>query len=180
MNKLTETLLGGSAICALMAAPAVAQSTHPAMHVMALHAGKQVNKTATNHFHAAAHVTYTFGVYTEMPADARKSGLYNTFYRWNDTYSGYLTGCSMPKQYLKVPRRSVYARIDQGTLTYSYGCPSGPYVFYGDVWTNKTGVPGNVDTFRSTLVGHFKGHHGGIVQRYKGTLNLDVQVSITQ
>ncbi|HEX3945584.1 MAG TPA: hypothetical protein VHW69_16015, partial [Rhizomicrobium sp.] len=157
MNKLTQTLLTGSALCGLVTAPAVAQPTHPAMHVMALHAGHAVNKTKF-HIPGRQHVTYTFGVYTEKTANARKTDLLGTFYRWNDTTGGhYTTVCSRPKQHLKVPKNSIYARVDPGTETYSFGCPSGPTVFYGDVWTNKTGVPGDVDTFRSSLLGRPSG-----------------------
>jgi hypothetical protein len=135
-----------------------------------------VNKTQS-HIPSKQHITYTYGVYSEKTANARKTDLFGTFYRWNDTTGGhYTTVCSRPKQHLKVPKKSVYARVDPGTETYLFGCPSGPTVFYGDVWTNKTGVPGNVDTFRSSLIGHFGGPSG----KYEGTLNFDVHVTIAQ
>jgi hypothetical protein len=176
MNKLTQTLLTGSALCALMAAPAMAEPKHPAMHVMALHAGHAVNKTKF-HIPAKQHLTYTYGVYSSASASSVDQDLYGTYYRWQNFPNGYLTfTCTPPKQRLKVPKKSIYATIAADTKTYSFGCPS-PTVFYGDAWTNKTGVPGDVDTFRSTLIGKAL---QGPQYRYKGTLNLDVQVSITQ
>ncbi|HEX3944347.1 MAG TPA: hypothetical protein VHW69_09695 [Rhizomicrobium sp.] len=179
MNKLTQTLLTGSALCALGVAPANAQPMHPAMHVTALHAGHVINKTTLPragdcNIHRDT-CYYTASIYTSKPADARKSDLYGTYYRWDGTVSGMNTLCSHLRQHIKVPRRSVYAKIDKGTETYSYGCPSGPTVFYGDRWTNITGVPGDVDTFRSSLIAHWK--HG--YRKFKGTFYFDVNVSIT-
>jgi hypothetical protein len=172
MNKLTQTLLTGSALCALMAAPAMAQPTHPAMHVMALHAGHVVNKTKLPRpWDCGRHTCYySYGIYTSQPADAHKADLDRTYYKWT-TYD---TFCSNPKQKVKVAKKSIYARIDAGTKTYSFGCPS-PLVFYGDRWTNKTGLPGNVDTFRSTLIGHWK-LPNGVKQR--GEIRLEVNVTI--
>ncbi len=175
MTKLTQTLLGGSALCALMAAPATAQPKHPAMRVTALHAGHAVNKTKL-HDNRCGSCTYTFGVYTSQPADAHRQDLYGTFYKLNGTVSGNFTFCSKPKQHVKVPKRSVYARVEPGTETYSFGCPSGQTVFYGDVWTNKTGVPGNADTFVSSLIGKIK-YEG---QKYRIQMDLNVKVTITE
>lgn len=169
MNKLTTTLLGGVAMCALAAAPAMA-AKHYAMHVTALHAGHQVNKSKM-HAPGATHVTYTFGAYSYLSASsAPKTHILSTYYKWNN--SGTL--CSAPKMKIKAPKKSVYAKIGTASETYSFGCPSGQTVFLGDTWTNKTGVSGNVDTFVSTLYGKF--HNGSL--KYKGTLNLDVTVFI--
>jgi hypothetical protein len=174
MNKLTQTLLTGAALCALGAAPAIARPTHPAMHVTALHAGHVVNKTKL-HVPGAQHVTYTYGVYSSASASSVDQDLWGTYYKWIITVSGYMTLCSNPKQKVKTPKKTVYGSTKADTETYSFGCPSGPTVLYGDSWTNKTGVHGNVDKFRSSLIGHWKGADGA---KYKGTLNLDVQVSI--
>jgi hypothetical protein len=169
MNKLTTTLLGGVAISALAIAPAMA-AKHHAMHVTALHAGNAVNKSKM-HAPGATHIVYTFGVYSYQPASAPpKTHLIFTYYKWNN--SG--TICSAPKMKIKAPKKSVYAKIGTASETYSFGCPSGQTVFLGDTWTNKTGVSGNVDTFVSTLLGKF--HNGSL--KYKGTLNLDVDVFI--
>jgi hypothetical protein len=177
VNRLTQTLLTGAALCGLMVAPAIAQPTHPAMRFTALHAGRQVNKT---NLHAPYHCKYScdyyISVYTSKAADAPpKSDLYLTYYKWNSAPDGYFTLCSNPKQKLNVPKKSIYAKIDADTETYSLGCPSGPTVFHGDAWTNKTGVPGNIDTFKSFLIGKFKGPGG---EKYKGSINLDVEVTI--
>jgi hypothetical protein len=172
-------LLTGAALCALGAAPAMAQPTHPATHITALHAGHVVNKTNLHDLLGCGRrcsQTYKYGVYTSQPADAPpKTHLYGTYYRWNSAPNGYYTLCSNPKQHIQVGKKSVYAKINKGIETYSYGCPSGPTVFYGDRWTNGTGVTGDVDTFNSLLIGRFKGPSG---EEYKGSLKLDVYVSI--
>jgi hypothetical protein len=76
---------------------------------------------------------------------------------------------------VKTPKRTVYGGTVADTETYSFGCPSAPTVFYGDAWTNKTGVPGNVDTFDSYLIGKFKGPSA----KYKGVIHFSVEVTIT-
>lgn len=168
MNNLTKTLLGGVAIAALAAAPASAK-LH-GMHVTAMHAGHAVNKSKM-HNQGATKLTYTFFVYSYQPANAAaKTHLGGTFYKWNS--SGDI--CSSPKMSIKAPKKSVYAKIGTAAQTYSIGCTNGPTTFIGDLWTNKTGVAGNVDTFVSTLKGKFK--NGST--KYKGTLNLDVSVTI--
>jgi hypothetical protein len=116
------------------------------------------------------HITYTFGVYTYASASSSGVKLGATYYKWNS----YSSLCTTPKMKIKAPKKSVYAKIGTSTETYSFGCPSGPTVFYGDTWTNKTGQSGNTDTFVSTLTGKFTNSRG----KYKGTLNLDVSVSI--
>jgi hypothetical protein len=174
MNNLTKTLLGSVALAALATAPAMAMPKHPAMHVTALHAGKQTNKTH-NIVPGATHVTYTFGVYSSASASSNKQNIFGTYYKWNSAPNGTYTLCSDPKQKLKVPKKSVYGKLNGSTETYSFGCPSGQTVFRGDQWTNKKGNSGDVDTWVSTLLGTFKGPSGG---KYKGTLNLDVTLNI--
>lgn len=171
MNNLTKTLLGGVAIAALASVPATAAGhRHPAFHVQALHAGHAVNKTKIMN-NGATHITYTFGVYSYQSASAPKNThLVNTYYKWNSNG----TTCSAPKMKIKAPKKSVYAKIGTASETYSLGCPSGPTVYLGDTWSNKSGVAGNTDTFRSVLTGKFK--NGST--KYKGTLNLDVSVFI--
>jgi hypothetical protein len=178
MNKLTQTLLIGAAFCALMAAPVMAQPTHPAMRITALHAGRTVNKTQLHDpYHCKISCDYYLSVYSTKPANALpKSDLFGTYYKWNSVNaSGYFTLCSNPKQKLKAPKKSKYARIYADTETYSLGCSCGPTVFHGDAWTNKTGVAGDVDAFVSFLIGKFKGPGGGT---YKGSINLYVDVGI--
>jgi hypothetical protein len=169
MNNLTKILLGGVAISALASAPAIAAPKHPAMHVTALHGGKAVNKSKM-HNPSRTHITYTFGVYTYQSASGGKVKLGATYYKWNS----YSSLCTTPAMRITTPRKSVYAKIGHSTETYSFGCPSGPTVFYGDTWKNLTGVSGNTDTFVSTLTGKFKNSRG----KYFGTLNLDVNVFI--
>ena len=172
MNNLSKTLLGGVAVAALSAAPAMAHKQLHVPHVQALHAGlgHVTNKTKMGN-QKATHITYTFGVYSYQPASAAKNThLIYTYYKWNS--SGTL--CSTPKEKIKAPKKSVYAKIGTATETYSEGCASGPTIFTGDTWSNKSGKSGETDTFVSTLTGKFK--NGGA--KYVGTLNLDVNVFI--
>ncbi len=175
MNKLTRTLLGGTALCAL-AAPAFAAAA-PKMHVRALHAGHVVNKTKV-HNQTAQHITYTFSVYTSVPAsDFHKMvPLVSTFYKWNSTTDSSIYDCGgNPRMKIKAPKKSLYGKIKTGTESYSFGCSSDPMVFYGDNYklTDASGE-GKTDAFVSTLYAWFKNSRG----RYKGTLNLDVSVAI--
>jgi hypothetical protein len=151
----------------------MAQPTHPAMHVTALYAGHAVNKTKF-HKPCSVHCDYTYRIYSSKPADAHKSDLYGTYYKWNSAPDGYYTICSNPKQKVKTPKKTVYGSTKADTESYSFGCPSGLTVFHGDAWTNKTGVAGDVDKFQSSLTGHFKGPSG----KYKGTMGFDVSVTI--
>jgi hypothetical protein len=172
MNDLTKTLLGGVALCALAAVPAVAEN-HPAFNFTALHAGNVVNKTTIRN-HGATHLTYTFSASTSIPAsDLHKTViLTTTFYKFNS----YSTICSSPKQKIRVdPKRTQYAKIGTVAVTYSEGCASGPTTFYGDTYklTNPDGE-GQIDHFVSSLIGRFKNSRG----KYKGTLNLDFSVYI--
>ncbi len=170
MQKLTRTLLSSAAAGALAAAPAMAQPTHPGFHPVALHAGHAVNKTKPRN-QGATHLTYTFGLYSYQPASApKKTHLFYTYYAWLES-----TLCGFPQENkIKAPKRSIYAKIGTARETYSFGCASGPEVFYGDTWTNKTGMSGETDQFVSTLISKFT--NSG--KKYKGTLNLDVSVFI--
>ncbi len=171
MNKLTRTLLSGVALSALTASPGMAQQQHRALRVTALHAGHTVNKTERPCPPHVQHCDYTTGVYSYQPANAPpKTHLIYTYYKWNS--SGTL--CSTPKEKIKAPKKSIYAKIGTATETYSLGCPSGPTTFYGDTWSNKTGVAGETDTFQSKLIGIFKISGN----RYKGVMDLNVDVFI--
>ena len=173
MNNLTKTLLGGVALAALATAPAMAKDAHHyALHnVTAIHAGHAKNKTKI-HNQGATHRTYTYAVYSSQPASAaKKTHLIFTYYKWNN--SGTL--CSSPKMKIKLAsKKTIYGKAGTASETYSEGCPSGPTVFLGDTWTNKTGSSGDVDQLTSSLIGKF--HNGSV--KYKGTLNLDVSVFI--
>jgi hypothetical protein len=173
VNSITTALLGGTALCALATAPAIAGNIS-ALHVTALHGGHLVNKTRV-HSPGRTHLTYTFGsVSTYIPASDldKKVKLIDTYYKWNSSNSL----CTTPKEKIKVvPKKTQYATIGTFTTTYSEGCASGPTVFYGDTYklTNPEGE-GHTDHFVSSLIGWFK--NGG--QKYKGTLNVDVTVNI--
>ncbi len=171
MKKLAKTLLSGAAFSALSVVAAMAQQKHPAFRVTALHAGHAVSKTKQPCNPHLPTCTYTFLVYSYQPASAPpKTHLIYTFYKWNSSSNL----CTIPKEKIKARRRSIYAKIGTTTETYSYGCSSGPTVFYGDTWTNKTGVAGETDQFESKLIGHFK--HSG--NKYKGVLDMTVEVFI--
>lgn len=171
MNNLTKTLLGGAALSALAAAPALAHHA-PQFHIQALHAGKRVNKTKI-HNQRALHITYTLGIYTAIPAAVHKAvPLVLTFYKWN-TYSDAAL-CTEPKQKIKAQRKSLYGKVRTATETYSFGNDCS-YVFYGDTYTliDPSGA-GQTDSFVSTLYGRFKTWNGA----YRGKLILDVSVAI--
>jgi hypothetical protein len=170
MHNLTRTLLSGTALAALAAAPSVA-SNAPEIHIQALHAGKQVNKTVL-HNSVGGHTTYTIGVSTSVLAsDLHKTvPLALTFYKWSSSES-----CSNPRQKIKAPKKSLYGKIKTGTESYSLSCPA-PTVFYGDSYklTDASGE-GKTDSFVSILYGWYV-KPGGI--KYKGTLYSDVSVAI--
>lgn len=171
MNKLAKTLLGGVALSALATVPAVAED-HPALHYSALHGGRVVNKTKLQN-NQCGRDCYTFTIYTSVPAsDLHKTvPLVGTYYKWNSNS----TFCSNPRQKLKAPKKSIYAKVRAATLTYSEGCPSGPLTFYGETYklTDPSGE-GKTDTFSADLIGRFKSDHG----TYKGTLHFVVEVAI--
>jgi len=171
MNNLTKTLLGSVALTALAASPAFAAKLHPAMHVSAAHAGgKVVNKT-NMHNQKAGHITYTFSVYTSASASNHSPvNLAQTFYKWNS----YSSTCTAPKQKIKVAKKTTYGTAKGGTETYSLGCPSGPTVYRGVVYTNNSGTSGQTDVAHSDLKGTFKNSNG----KYKGQLNITSQISL--
>jgi hypothetical protein len=170
MNTLAKTLLCGGALVALATVPAVAGNA-PAFHVTALHGGRVVNKTKI-HIPGSQHLTYTFGVYTYLPAsELRKTvRLHGTFYHWD--YSGCTSG---PPVKVTAQKKSQYGKIGIATETYSEGCPSGPSVFYGETYklTNPD-AKGKIDHFVSRQIFKFK--NGG--KKYKTTLNFEVNVFI--
>ncbi len=179
MNKLTRTLLGGAALSALTAAPSIAQPAHPAFRITALHEGHAVNKTKVRKDGAndcSRSTTYCYSVYSYQPASApKKTHLIYTFYKFNSTISGQLSICTNPKTKNRAPKKSIYAKIGTATETYSEGCTNGVQpVFYGDTWTNKTGVAGETDRFRSLLIGHFKADG----KKYRGQFGMTVNVFI--
>jgi hypothetical protein len=174
MNNLTRALLGSAALCALTNTPAAAQAHQPNIHVTALHAGRSVNKTKRYHCKAHSHTSSCrLYVYTDVSAsDYRKRvWLAMTYYKFNN--SSML--CSSPETEIKAYKKSTYGRIRTGTETYSFGCPSGPTKFYGDIYELKdpSGF-GQTDNFESLMTGTVHVHGG----TYKDRLILDVLVSI--
>jgi hypothetical protein len=168
VNKITITLLGGTAVCALATAPAIAAPKHPAMHVTALHAGHAVNKTQI-HNDKATKVTYTFGVYTyDTSGIGVSQHLYATFYKWNSSFSL----CTAPKMKIKIKKSPTHGTAGTATETYSYGCSDGPTKFYGDTYDQSQSA--SSDSLVSLLKGKFK--ESGA--KYKGKLYLDVSITI--
>ena len=170
MNKLAKALLSSTALTALACAPAVAGSA-PAFHFRALHGGRVVNKTKMPN-HGAAHITYTFGIYTDIPSsDFRKTvKLTSTFV----TFSGMCSLGSAVK--MKAPKKSEYGKIGIVAETYTNRCAF-PVVVYGNTYklTDSAGE-GHTDHFVSSRI--YKFANGST--KYKGTLNLDVSVDIGQ
>jgi hypothetical protein len=174
MNKFTKSLLSGVALCALTPLPALAVS-HPAFTFTAVHAGRMVNKTKF-HVPERLHLTYTFSVYASAKLDLGVKTQIGGLYRWNSTVSGHSTICSNPKQKMTFDsKKTLYGKLSAATETYSMGCPSGPTTYYGTDYklTDPNGY-GKTDHFRSSLIGRFQGVGG----RYKGTLNIDENLTI--
>ena len=177
MNAITQSLLASAALVALATAPTLAGSPPP-FRITALHAGHVVNKTRIRP-HQGHQTSYTFGAYTYVPASdlGIRVKLPATYYKWNSAPNGYFTLCSKPKQWIRLTtKKTIYARIGKSTETYSYGCPSGSTVFYGDTYRlQKASGEVQYDSFISELLGKFRGPGG---EMYKGDLVLHVYVTI--
>jgi len=171
MNELTRALLTGAALSAVVAASAFADDA-PKFHLQALHAGKQVNKTAL-HNQNSGHLTYTYAVYTYVSSSEihKTVPLIYTFYRW--TYSGCTSG---PPVRVRAPKKSEYGKIGIATETYTGICGPGiKSVFYGNTYKlTKPNAQGKTDGFVATQI--FKYRNGS--KNYKSTLNLDVNITI--
>jgi len=174
MNNHAKTLLGGVALCALAAVPAVAQSV-PHINVMALHAGNMVNKTNI-HNAGIGTKTYTTAVTTAISTAADykvKTALGATYYTWLNNSNP----CSfVAKQKVTLStKKTAYARLGTGTVTATPSGCTAPDTYWGDTYDLETKkAAGQTDTFVSTLTAKFLS--GGVL--YKGTQNLDVYVSI--
>ncbi|MGH6890464.1 MAG: hypothetical protein ACREHF_14950 [Rhizomicrobium sp.] len=178
MNKITQTLLGGAAFCALATAPAMAAGA-PDVHVVAAHPGHQtVVKTSMNNVGGIKHLTSTIAISTSVPASDRRHvvKLASTYYTYYDSGS-FCNSTEKQKQVLK-SKKTKYAKLGTSTETYSGYCSTAPTVFYGDTYDlKKKSGEGKVDTFVSTLTGK-KIHYNGNI--YDIDTNMDVSVSIGQ
>jgi hypothetical protein len=170
MNNLTKILLGGTALCALTTAPAMAGDVARSL-ITALHAGNLVNKTAI-HDPKRTHLTYTYaGGYTYVPASDLNVNvqLLSTYWKWNS--SGNI--CSNPKTKIKITKKSRYGKTTTGTITETSG--TCVIVYHGDNYklTNPAGE-GGTDSFVSSMSSKFE--NSGV--KYKATLNLDMGINI--
>jgi hypothetical protein len=173
VNNLIKVLLGGVALSILAAAPAASQQSYQSLlSVTALHEGRAVHKTRRYHC-KFPHSSCTETASSNVPASdfGKKVMLLSTFYKFNN--NGNL--CSDPKTKIKAQKKTQYAKISTGTVTYYEGCKGAQPTFYGDFYklTNKEGF-GKADTFESMLTStfHFSGH------KYKGQLILFVNIAI--
>ena len=177
MNKITQTLLGGAAFCALATAPAMAGGA-PSIHVAALHPGHQTVLKTSMHKGGIAHITSTIAVSTSVTASDLKHAvkLAATYYTFYD--SGSFCNSSEKQKQVLQSKKTKYAKLGTSTETYSGYCSTAPTVFYGDTYdlTKKSGE-GKSDSFVSTLTGK-KIHYNGAL--YDIDVNLDVSVAIGQ
>lgn len=173
MNSLTQTLLAGAALCALGAAPAIAQQNHPRFHFTALHGGRVVNKTKMYN-QDATYVTYTFGVYTSVSFSrgyGHRVHLAGTFYVWSSS-----SICHLNRTKFRVDhKKTEYGKASVGTETYSFGCPSGPTSLNGmNYKITDPNAEGHTDhaaiTYKTTFVDNGT--------KYKAKINLDVSIDI--
>lgn len=168
-------LLAGVSVCAIGMGSAFAAA--PTMHVTALRPGHATVKTAL-HGTPNATQTVTYSVATGVSTASAykvKTNLLGTFYTLNDSYS-----LCMPAAKQKVTlstKKTKYARLSTGAVTYSEGCSSGPTIFRGTVYDLiKKNAAGKTDSFVDTLTGKVK--NAG--KRYTFVLNLDTSVAISK
>jgi hypothetical protein len=167
-------LLAGASVCALGMSSAFAASA-PNVHVTALRPGHAMVKTAM-HRSPGATQTATYAVYTSVSVSSdymKKTNLLGTFYTLNDS-SSVCTPAAKQKVKLST-KKTVYAKLSTGSVTYSEGCPSGPTVFRGTVYDLQSKkAKGKTDTFTDTLSAKVKSQG----EKYKFNLVLDVSVAI--
>jgi hypothetical protein len=171
MNKITQTLLGGAACCALASASAMAAD---APVVAALHAGHQTVLKTSMHKGKPSNLTTTIAINSTNTSGLKKvQKLIYTYYTYYD--SGSFCNSSEKQKETLQSKKTKYAKLGTSTETYSGYCSTAPTVFYGDTYelTKKSGQ-GKVDSFVSALVGK-KIHYNG--QIYNITQNEDVSVS---
>ncbi|MGH6875874.1 MAG: hypothetical protein ACREHV_00695, partial [Rhizomicrobium sp.] len=117
MNKITQTLLGSAAFCALATAPAMAAGA-PDVHVVAAHPGHQT-VVKTSMYSNIAHLTSTIAVSTSVTASDLKHvvKLAGTYYTYYDSGS-FCNSTEKQKQVLK-SKKTKYAKLGTSTETYS-------------------------------------------------------------
>ena len=163
MNNLTQTLLGGAALCALATAPAMAEDVAD-FHITALHAGNVVNKTVF-HDPSRTHLTYTYAEYTYVPAS--ESNVEIKMGAWS-------FGCSASTK-AKITKKAKFGRASIYTETVSTACDGAGEVYTGTEYEfTKPAGNGKPDSFSSRLIGKFE--TSGV--KYKATLNVDSNVTI--
>ncbi|HEY6578371.1 MAG TPA: hypothetical protein VIY09_03545 [Rhizomicrobium sp.] len=171
MNKITQTLLGGAAFCALATAPAMAAD---APVVAALHSGHQTVLKTNMHKAKPGNLTTTIAISSTDTAGLKQvQKLAYTYYTYYD--SGSFCNSSEKQKETLQSRKTQYAKLGTSTETYSGYCSTAPTVFYGDTYelVKKSGE-GKVDSFVSALVGKKIHYDGGI---YNITQNEDVSVT---
>ncbi|HEX3945619.1 MAG TPA: hypothetical protein VHW69_16190 [Rhizomicrobium sp.] len=172
MNKLTQALLTGSALCALGAAPVSAGNTS-AIHLSMLHGGKVINKTKS-YSPDRQHITYTYGVYTSIGL-----GQLNQKIKLNGEHPIVGTdvfGCDNPTTKIKFHlKKTVYGKAGKFAETYSLGPCGHPIVHYGLTYklTDPNGE-GHSDKLGISASGKFE-QNG---TKYKGAINYDFTVDI--
>ncbi|HEY3638776.1 MAG TPA: hypothetical protein VGK90_11545 [Rhizomicrobium sp.] len=180
MDKITQTLLGGAALCALATAPAMAGGA-PNLHVFALHDGHVIHKTRltkTGHREDCSRLCTLTAISTAVPASDLHSvvKLAATYYTYYD--SGSFCNSSEKQKVKLAKMKTQYAKLGTSTETYSGYCSTAPTVFYGDTYdlTKKSGE-GKTDSFVSTLIGKNIHYNGGT---YNIKTKFEVIVSIGQ
>lgn len=172
MNKLTQALLTGAALCALMAAPAVAGDT-PAFHVSMLHGGKVINKTKF-HIPGAQRLTYTFGIYSSISSSSLDEKI--KLNGGNLIFGTDVFGCGNPTTKIKFDlKKTIYGKGGKYTETYSDGMCGHPTVHYGLTY-KLTDPNGQGHTDELGIAASGKIQQGGT--KYKVKLTYDFTVEI--
>jgi hypothetical protein len=166
MNNIIQTLLGGTALCALATAPAMAGDI-PDFHVFELHPGhaKLVSKTGM-HTGAREHISSTISISTSIPAELGKTE------KLPFTLATY---CGSKLGKFKVTKKATYGHVGVFTSTVSTGCIGGQEVYFGNTYKlTKPDGEGKTDTFSDSLTDKFT--YNGV--KYNALINLNVQLSI--
>lgn len=152
--------------------PAIAQNEAPHFfHFTTLHGGRIVNKTKL-HNHGATHITYTVGVYTYVSAsNYRKTQILPGTFAMEE-----YEPCNVSYLKMTAPKKAEYGKVGIVTETYTGICGEGvKTVLYGNSYKlTDPNAQGKTDHFVSSIFGKFENNG----TKYKGRLNLDVQVSI--
>jgi len=159
---LKTILLAGVAMCGLAAAPALARSQAPNIHLatssagtkMTAHMKSKIHDPSSTNFTETA--TFTGTISTKADFKVKILLLGETWYS--------TTSCAAPtkQKWVGLPKKTLYAKVAQSTSTGTVsGCGSTVFTFYDIDYTLTTKkAVGKTDTVSGDLVAkHFEGYN---------------------